>query len=547
MERRVRAVVYSRVSTDAQERDGTSLDTQERGCLEYARSNDLAVVESIRDTASGYSLDRRGIERVRQLFREGAVDVVVSYAVDRLSRNQNHIGVLFDEVEQAGARLEFVTEEFEDTAMGRFILAARAFVGEVEREKIAERTMRGKLERARSGRIPQGMGKGTYGYQYDRQSGRRNVDLLQAIIVRRIFQRYTATQSFSKVSNELNEAGISAFSGGRWYPPTIRRILSNQSYTGLLIYRRTKRVKTRNGNGTATATKVVQRPEEDWISVDGSTPEIVDPATWKRVQRILQDPERTRRQPTPRFYPLRGRMKCGICASAMVGQTLTVKGKPYRYYRCRHVYDKNTGRSCSAKYVRGERLEEAVWCEVKRVLSDPGVVIQELERAVAQGVDETAVQQLQAALTEVTDREKRLVHLFTLASISEEAARDESVSLASEKRVIEERLASLKTPNIPSLGRLNQIRLRHICQAVSEWLDRAGDSERELALEALQVIVEATWEGATVSGVLPVEPPQFIKHEQSCQCSCSGSVRARDYANKLYRAGPPNARNGSGT
>jgi len=134
----LRSIVYSRVSTDAQERDGTSLVTQERASQEYVYADGWTLLESIRDTASGYSLDRPGIERVRQLLRQGAVDVVVAYAVDRLSRNQNHIGVLFDEVEQAGARLEFVTEKFEDTAIGRFILAARAFIGEVEREKISE-------------------------------------------------------------------------------------------------------------------------------------------------------------------------------------------------------------------------------------------------------------------------------------------------------------------------------------------------------------------------------------------------------------------------
>ncbi len=79
-----------------------------------------------------------------------------------------------------------------------------------------------------------------------------------------------------------------------------------------------------------------------------------------------------------------------------------------------------------------------------------------------QGVDEKEVENLQMALTEVAEREKRLVHLFTLADISEEAVRDESASLASEKRVIEERLASLKTPKVPSLGRLSQTRLKHI-------------------------------------------------------------------------------------
>ena len=48
----VRALVYSRVSTDAQERDGTLLGTQERACVEYAESQRMVVVERIRDTAS---------------------------------------------------------------------------------------------------------------------------------------------------------------------------------------------------------------------------------------------------------------------------------------------------------------------------------------------------------------------------------------------------------------------------------------------------------------------------------------------------------------
>src|SRR5205823_4925611 len=99
----MRAVIYSRVSTDAQERDGTSLDTQERACVELAQTSGWVVVERIRDAASGYSLDRDGVAHLRQLLKQGAADIVVAHAVDRVSRNQNHIGVLFDEVQQAGA------------------------------------------------------------------------------------------------------------------------------------------------------------------------------------------------------------------------------------------------------------------------------------------------------------------------------------------------------------------------------------------------------------------------------------------------------------
>src|SRR4051812_34439158 len=110
---RDRVVIYSRVSTDAQERDGSSLETQERACLNYSQAAGWTVVELVRDAESGYTLERPGIARVRQLLQSQTVTVVLSYAVDRLSRNQNHIGVLFEDVRQAGARLEFVTEKFE--------------------------------------------------------------------------------------------------------------------------------------------------------------------------------------------------------------------------------------------------------------------------------------------------------------------------------------------------------------------------------------------------------------------------------------------------
>src|SRR5215212_8859344 len=241
----MRAITYARVSTDAQERDGTSLDTQERACQEFARTQGWLVVESVRDAASGFSLDRPGIVRVRQLLRQGVADVVIAYAVDRLSRNQNQIGVMFDEIQQAGARLEFVTERFEDTAVGRFILAARAFVGEVEREKMSERTTRGKIERARSGRMPQGFGRGCYGYVYLPKLGRREIEPFQAEVVRRIFTRYTELRSFDRVSHELNEGGITTFEDRRWHPIGVKRVLQNESYIGRLVYRRTRWIKVR--------------------------------------------------------------------------------------------------------------------------------------------------------------------------------------------------------------------------------------------------------------------------------------------------------------
>ena len=510
----MRAVIYVRVSTDSQEKDGTSLETQQRACMEYAEAAGWQVVECVPDVSSGANLEREGIERVRLLLRGGLVDVVLAHAVDRLSRNQNHIGILLDEVQKAGAQLELVTERFEDTAVGRFILAARAFSAEVEREKILERTMRGKAERARSGRLPQGTGRGLYGYHYNQALGVRETDEYQATVVRRIFQRYAETQSFSMVSGELNEAKIPAQAGGRWYPLTVRWVLSTESYTGRTYYRRTKRVKSHNGrNGSGPRSRVVLRPEEEWIEVDGCTPRIVDEAMWRRVQDILADPERISRRPTGRYYALSSRTRCGLCGSAMVGQTLAAKGKPYRYYRCRHAYDKNTGHSCTARYIRCERLEDTVWKEVERVLTNPGVILHELQRQAREKVDASEVGRLESALAELKERERRLVHLYTLGDVREETLRNESAGIASQRMVLEEQLGSLRRQALPFVGDLDQERLSSICAAVAGWLDRAGEPEKALVLEALQIGVVATVGEARISGVLPTEFPSFLADE----------------------------------
>mgnify|MGYP002174268156 CR=1 FL=1 len=302
MERQLKAIVYSRVSTDAQERDGTSLDTQEQASQGFVSASGWELVESIRDTASGSSLDRPGIERLRTLLRQGSVDVVVAYAVDRLSRNQNHIGVLFDEVEQAGAQLQFVTEKFEDTAIGRFILAARAFVGEVEREKIAERTMRGKAERARSGRLPQGTGIGCYGYTYDRETGTRTVAATQATVIQGIFSNFLSGVPVVSITNHLNDAGVLTFSGSKWYPVTIHNVLRNETYAGRTIYRRTSVSMVRDPKTGRKKRQVMKRDPSECIEIAGATPTIIEPAVFEEAQRILDDPERRRRGQRPVSY-----------------------------------------------------------------------------------------------------------------------------------------------------------------------------------------------------------------------------------------------------
>ena len=125
---------------------------------------------------------------------------------------------------------------------------------------------------------------------------------------------------------------------GRWQGHATNPVTANTQPQTLLII---DPLLHRNKNGKPASTILgsacrADRSTDEWIEVHDACPRIIDEDTWQGVQNILSDPERAKQLPTPRFYMLRGRAKCAVCGSAMVGQTLTVKGRPFRYYRCRH-------------------------------------------------------------------------------------------------------------------------------------------------------------------------------------------------------------------
>jgi site-specific DNA recombinase len=507
----MRAIVYSRVSTDAQERDGTSLDTQERACVDLAEQNGWLVTDMVRDTASGFTLDRPGIQRLLRLLRESAADAVVAYAVDRLARDQVKLAVLVYEIQQADARLEFVTEKFEDTAVGMLILNVRGFAAQVEREKIAERTMRGKLECARSGRIPQGMGRGTYGYVYNSASGQRDIDTVQAEVVRRIFERYAETRSFASIANELNDSSITALQGGRWHPLTIRRMLGNESNVGRLFFGKTKWSASRSTTNGQRRRRPTPRAEDEWIEIRAASPRLVDEELWQRVQVILADPERVARRPKPRYsYPLRGRIKCGLCSSAMVGQTMQTKTKAFHYYVCCVAFDPRQDKSCTARNVRADKLEAAIQHEIRTVLTNPTLVLREMEQQREAEVDHAEIVRLEQKLGTLRDSEQRLVRLYTSGRIDDDVFDTESAVLKRERTIVDDRLKSLR-PVSSAMRVINKDELEQVCAKISVWLDGASDENRTLVLEALQIAIRATPNSLELSGVLPADAPGYLQ------------------------------------
>lgn len=161
----MKSVIYCRVSTEDQEKEGTSLKTQLAACQEYCQKKGYEVTKSYSETYSGLTLDRPKLNELRDMLRVGDVEVIVIYCLDRLSRDPTHGVILMQEFESLNIKLEAVTETVDSTELGKLITYIRGFSSKLEAEKIRERTMRGKREYLKRGKIPTGTGAGLYGYK----------------------------------------------------------------------------------------------------------------------------------------------------------------------------------------------------------------------------------------------------------------------------------------------------------------------------------------------------------------------------------------------
>src|SRR4051812_16579644 len=113
------AAIYARVSTTGQAEDGTSLLTQTEACEAWAVRHGYVVVKKVVEDKSGATLDRPGLDEIRDMAMRGEIDAVIIYKLDRLSRETGNTLALLKEFTKAGVKLESATMPIEDTPEGK--------------------------------------------------------------------------------------------------------------------------------------------------------------------------------------------------------------------------------------------------------------------------------------------------------------------------------------------------------------------------------------------------------------------------------------------
>jgi site-specific DNA recombinase len=226
-----RAILYARVSTDEQARTGFSLAQQLEALREYASREGYEILEEVSDPGqSGASLERPGMDRVRDLVTAGGVSVVLAQDRDRFSREPAYTYLLRREFAEHGAQLRALNDRGDDTPEGELTDGILDQLAKFERAKTAERG-RGKLRKARQGKIVAGH-RPHYGFRYnaDRDGYERDEDEMR-VVRRKLEMVGVEGRSIRAVRRTLGAEGLPTPGGRRhWSQMTVRAMILDHVY-----------------------------------------------------------------------------------------------------------------------------------------------------------------------------------------------------------------------------------------------------------------------------------------------------------------------------
>ena len=390
------AYILARYSTDRQNPD--SIEVQVERCRAWCDAQGVPVLDVFADEAvSGMKDDRPQYHRMMRQLAAGGANTVVIYDQSRMFRKMTAWFTFRDEIESMGVRVVSVTQP----AIGGDLRDPTNFLTEGSmalfnqiwalqtRQKVTEKMK----YMARNGQHTGG--KPALGYAVE--DGHLVICEEEAAIVREIFGRYAAGESGLQIIASLNAAGRRTKNGRPFGANSLHDLLRNEKYIGTMVYGRSAR--------RADGTRNNHAKMDDAIRIEDAVPAIVPRDTWERVQiRMDANKKSPGRPASAREYPLKGKVFCGKCKSAMVVSRSYGK---YYYYHCN--LKKRTG-ECDNAPIRVEELEQLVADAVRQLLGTPGNLeaLMEILREQRANLQSGAAEKLSALVARRADISRQL-------------------------------------------------------------------------------------------------------------------------------------------
>ena len=332
--------IYARFSSHNQREE--SIEQQVAECKAFAAVSGIKIVGIYADSAKTGRTDRRPqFQKLQRDARKGGFNTVIAYKSNRIARNMLNAMIFENNMEDCGITVLYAKEEFGNNAAGRFALRTMMNVNQFYSENMAEDIKRSQKDNAEKCRAN---GPAPYGYKTG-TDGKFAIDEKPAAIVREIYERVAAGETFAAIAKDLNHRGIQTQRGNSWGKSSFSAILHNERYTGVYLF--------------------------DDTRIENGMPIIIEKELFDMAQRAMQSKEHSpkRKRADNGIYLLTGKLFCGKCHSGMTGMCGTGKsGKVHHYYICN---EKRNGGTCDKKAVRRDYIEKEVADAVCRYILQP--------------------------------------------------------------------------------------------------------------------------------------------------------------------------------
>lgn len=449
--------IYARVSTEEQAKRGYSLKEQIRVCREKL-NNSQDIIEYLDEGVSGEFLDRPGLTKLRNDVRKGLIDTIVCLDPDRLSRKLMNQLLVTEEFEKK-AKLIFVNGEYQKTPEGMLFYQMRGAIAEFEKAKITERMSRGRLEKARSGKVLRDFN--VYGYDYDQEKQQLIINDYEAKIVKIIFNLFTNPPKHIKgingIAKYLTEQSIPTKRHAKqWHRQVVRQILQNKAYIGEFYQNRWK-TEGMLGNKFREEDEKIKmevRPKEEWVLIP--CPKIIDKEQFEHAQALLKQSRRRWSGKKKHEYLLSGLLRCKDCGNTMPGR----KSKNWGKYLYEYLDLKNTAGAkhpgCGNR-IKCSEIDKEVWETVRKWLNDPSEILNaNKEQSEFSSFEHSELDHTNKELERVKVGRERLLNILTtedeinLAEIKNKLKelKMKEKELNKKKDKIKEEIKGLETLNI---------------------------------------------------------------------------------------------------
>ena len=405
--------LYTRKSTDEDDRQMLSIEAQIVELREFAAKERLNIVEEFTESKTAKKPGRPVFNGMIERIKQGEASGIIAWHPDRLSRNSIDGGeVVYMLDTKVLDSLRFPTFWFENTPQGKFVLSIALGMAKYAVDNLSENVKRGIRQKLRRGEYP---GEAPVGYLIEPRLRTIVVNEPSAGIVRQLFESYaTGRYNLQEIANRAAELGLRSNRGNVISRSRIPVMLSNPFYMGIFRY-----------NGELH---------------EGSHEPLVSKKLFDRVQEILAKRGRVETKHAQRLSLL-GLIRCGECGAYVTAE----RQKGHHYYRC----TKKKGSCSQRRYTREESLGEqlrrsgelvALTKEQKEGMLGQIAVWRDEQRRDA---DERAKAE-ETELASVSEKIDRLLDAFLEECISRDEYTQKKESLLSRQAIQREKLAEVR-------------------------------------------------------------------------------------------------------